>query len=179
MIRPHLTKLYRLAFRLTGSRADAEDLVQDVLVKVFAREELNSVRDLGTWLGRVLYNQFIDDRRRYGRMPIRLVDDEQELEVAAGDADTPEQQAGAAEQRNRLNAALAKLSEEQRMVVLLHDTEGYTLSEIETLTAAPIGTLKSRLHRARARLADLLKKDGTFAMPPACKSVDGVKTDAL
>lgn len=179
LIRPHLDKLYRLAYRLTGTRTDAEDLVQDVLVKVFARDELSSVRDLGAWLGRVLYNQFIDDRRRYGRMPIKLVDDEQTVEFAASDADAPEQQAAAAQQRNRLSRALAKLSEEQRVAVLLHDAEGYTLSEIEALTAAPIGTLKSRLHRARARLADLLKKDGTFSTPTACKSVDGVKTDAL
>ena len=62
VLRPHLDRLYRLAFRLTGARADAEDLVQDVLVKVCARaEELTSIRDLSPWLGRVLYNQFTSE----------------------------------------------------------------------------------------------------------------------
>jgi RNA polymerase sigma-70 factor (ECF subfamily) len=61
----------------------------------------------------------------------------------------------------RLDRALARLSDDHRLVVLLHDTEGYQLNEIQELTGTPIGTLKSRLHRARARLRELLEKDGT------------------
>ena len=59
-------------------------------------------------------------------------------------------------------AALARLSEEHRVVVLLHDTEGYKLEEIQDLIGTPIGTIKSRLHRARARLREILEEDGTF-----------------
>ena len=61
-----------------------------------------------------------------------------------------------------LERALAALSDGHRTVVLLHDVEGYKLSEIQDLTGEPLGTLKSRLHRARARLRDLLAADGTF-----------------
>ena len=67
------------------------------------------------------------------------------------------------EKLKRLDAALQKLSEEHRIVVLLHDTEGYKLNEIQELTGAPVGTIKSRLHRARARLRDILTKDGTIS----------------
>ena len=63
----------------------------------------------------------------------------------------------------RLDAALQKLSEDHRIVVLLHDTEGYKLEEIQDLTGVPVGTIKSRLHRARARLRQILEEDGTFS----------------
>jgi RNA polymerase sigma-70 factor (ECF subfamily) len=62
----------------------------------------------------------------------------------------------------RLEAALAQLSDDHRRLVLLHDTEGYKLAEIQQLTGDPIGTIKSRLHRARAHLRELLTNDGTF-----------------
>ena len=62
----------------------------------------------------------------------------------------------------RLERALGQLSEEHRLVVLLHDSEGYKLKEIQDLTGDPVGTVKSRLHRARARLRELLTEDGTF-----------------
>jgi RNA polymerase sigma-70 factor (ECF subfamily) len=57
---------------------------------------------------------------------------------------------------------LSQLSDEHRIVVLLHDTEGYKLEEIQELIGVPVGTVKSRLHRARARLRDILTEDGTF-----------------
>ncbi len=62
-----------------------------------------------------------------------------------------------------LDRALNQLSEEHRTVVLLHDTEGYKLAEIQIITDTPVGTLKSRLHRARARLREILESDGTFS----------------
>ena len=67
------------------------------------------------------------------------------------------------ERINRLDAALVQLSDEHRVVVLLHDTEGYKLSEIEELTGVPVGTFKSRLHRARARLREILLADETIS----------------
>jgi RNA polymerase sigma-70 factor (ECF subfamily) len=66
------------------------------------------------------------------------------------------------EQFERLDTALSMLSEEHRIVVLLHDTEGYTLKEIQGLIDVPVGTVESRLHRARARLREILIEDGTF-----------------
>ena len=68
----------------------------------------------------------------------------------------------------RLDNALRQLSEEHRLVVLLHDTEGYKLNEIQELTGTPVGTLKSRLHRARARLREILNADGTKPVGESC-----------
>ena len=154
LIEPHFDRLFRFAYRLSGTRSDAEDLVQDVLIKLFERgDELSSIQDLAPWLGRVLYNQFIDGKRRYGRQPLTLVAQVPETptdDAGPFEAATRQQQAG------QLRAALDKLSEEHRVMVLMHDAEGYTLPEIETLTGIPLGTCKSRLNRARARLRELL-----------------------
>ena len=68
LLAPHLRKLYRLAYRFTGQVADAEDLLQDVLVKLYERrDELSSIEDLGPWSSRVLYNRFVDKQRQYAR----------------------------------------------------------------------------------------------------------------
>ncbi len=181
LVRPHLSKLYRLAYRLTGSQHDAEDLVQDVLVKVYARQdELTSIRELSPWLGRVVYNQFIDDKRRYGRTPLKLVGSDADVEDLAATANgSPANAASRAEAQGRIIEALKKIAEEQRVVLVLHDVEGYKLKEIHELTGVPVGTLKSRLSRARARLRVLLQKDGTFSESSSCNSLDGAQIDAL
>ncbi len=192
LLRPHLTKLYRFAYRLTGRRADAEDLVQDTLLKVFKRQtDLAALDDAGQWLARVLYNQFIDDTRRYGRSPLQLVADDTAPDELSAATSEPDELFERGEDQAALMRALERLPEQQRIVVLLHDAEGYTLSELENLTDVPVGTLKSRLHRARRRLVELLprervptkeapaKKDGTFSADSSCESVEGVKNDAM
>lgn len=172
LLKPHMVRLYRFAYRLTGSQPHAEDLYQDVLTKVFDRlDDLAAIEDPGPWLRRVLYNQFIDKQRQYARR--RLVDvaegdlPEQSIQALAGRSDT------AAEAENladiaALEAALERLSDEHRIVLLLHDVEGYKLEEIQELIDVPIGTVKSRLHRARDRLRGFLQESGTFSRAPAC-----------
>ena len=165
LIRPYLSRLYRLAFRLTGTVADAEDLVQDVLVKLYARRaELSSIEELSPWLGRVLYNQFVDAQRRSKRRRLSLVDTDAYDHSATQDspASDPQAQTEQSLDISRLHEALQSLSEEHRTVVLLHDAEGYTLTEIQRVTGVPVGTLKSRLHRARARLREILREHGTL-----------------
>ena len=77
-------------------------------------------------------------------------------------ADSPERNSERLDDIKRLDRALNELSEEHRIVVLLHDSEGYKFKEIQEITGDPVGTLKSRLHRARARLRELLSAAGTF-----------------
>jgi len=167
LLRPHMERLYRLAFRFTHSKAEAEDLFQDVLTKVFARlDDLVEIRDPAPWLNRVLYNQFVDNKRRYARQRLVTVEEhrlpEQSIESLAGDA-SPVADAEREDNIMQLEEALNALSDEHRTVVLLHDVEGYKLSEIQSLTGDPLGTIKSRLHRARARLRELLTESGTFS----------------
>ena len=165
LMRPHLDRLYRLSFRLAGNKPEAEDLFQDVLTKIYPRvRELIEIEEPGSWLCRVLYNHFIDNRRRFARARLVAVSEDQlpgkSLEALPGNLDP----ARDAEQRDnimQLDAALNELSDEHRLVVMLHDCEGYKLTEIQEVTGTPVGTLKSRLHRARARLREFLQADGT------------------
>lgn len=168
LLAPHLRRLYRLAYRLTGSAADAEDLLQDVLVKLYERRaELPAIAALGPWTARVLHNQFIDRARHYARrrlVSIGAAESERvAVELAIGVAPEPATAVAARFAISGLNAAVAKLSLEHRTVLLMHDAEGYQLNEIQEITGVSLGTLKSRLHRARARLRELLEAAGTFS----------------
>ena len=169
LLRPHFDRLYRLAFRLTGNRADAEDLFQDVLIRAFEKiDTIATLEQPGSWLGRVMYNRFVDGSRKRARQRLVVVQDGDMpgdgIEGLPGSA-SAEVDAGRLEQLKALHRALALLSEEHRIVLLLHDTEGYKIKEIEELTGIPAGTVKSRLHRARARLKDVLFKKGTKTAP--------------
>lgn len=167
VLRPHMQRLYRLAYRLTQSKHEADDLFQDVLTKMFTRlDDLVELRDPGPWLNKVLYNHFIDNKRRYARQRLVTVEEGllpgQSVEAFAGDSD-PARDVERLGNIMRLKAALEALSDEHRTVILLHDSEGYKLTEIQELTGDPIGTVKSRLHRARARMREILRRDGTFS----------------
>jgi len=175
LLRPHMERLYRLAYRLAGDKAEAEDLFQDVLTKIYVRlDELTGLDEPGTWLNGVLYNHFIDNRRRYSRRRLVMVEENQlpgnSIDTLAGTTVTngPEHAAERSDQLACLSRALGELSDEHRRLILLHDVEAYKLIEIQSFTNEPIGTLKSRLHRARARLRDLLAQDGTFFKRRSC-----------
>jgi len=167
IVRPHFDRLYRLAWRLAGAKAEAEDLFQELLIKAYQMlDELVEIDEPGSWLSRVMYNLFIDEQRRYARRRMHTVDEGQ----LAGDGlqglpggETPAAVSERLERAHRLDEALARLSDEHRVLVLLHDTEGYKLTEIEALTGLPVGTIKSRLHRARSRLRQILTDDGTIS----------------
>ncbi|MEJ2087480.1 MAG: RNA polymerase sigma factor [Gammaproteobacteria bacterium] len=155
-IEPHFDRLFRLAYRLTGSRSDAEDLLQDVMIQLYEqRDALAAVTDLSPWLSRVLYTRFVDNHRARQRRPLTLVGDDEDA-LGVTDTTDPAAMASAGENAARLERALARLSDDHRVLVLMHDAEGYTLAEIADITDTPVGTLKSRLSRARARIRELL-----------------------
>lgn len=160
LVRPHLDRLYRLAYRFTGTAEDAEDLVQALLLKLIPQEEkLAAVEQLGPWLARSLYYLYIDQTRHRAISPLDLSDAEGDTalqDLAADLAASPEEEVEKLITRDRIAAAVARLPPEQRALIAWHDIEGYTLEELSDLHGIPIGTLKSRLHRARARLRALL-----------------------
>ena len=171
LITPHIKNMYRLAYRFTGNTADAEDLVQDVLVKIYPRrDEVFRIEKLRPWLVKILYRVFVDQHRRAARSPLRLlkftgngINDLFDETVK----NIPSEDPGPAEIFDRqltyskILWALAVLNDDQRHLCILHDVEGYTLNELVDILNAPLGTLKSRLHRARAALRQKLNK-GTF-----------------
>ncbi len=167
LVRPHFDRLYRLAWRLTGRKAEAEDLFQELLIKAFDKlDDLIGIEQPGPWLARVMYHLFIDEQRRFARRRLQTIEDGQlpgdGLEGLPGSAN-PVHDNERMDNIRQLDAALSRLSDEHRLVVLLHDAEGYKMTEIQALTGVPVGTVKSRLHRARARLREILTQDGTIS----------------
>ena len=167
LVRPHFDRLHRLAWRLTGQKAEAEDLFQELLIKAYGKlDDLVQIDEPGSWLSRVMYNLFIDERRRYARRRMHTVEEgEMTGDGLAGlpGTENPEWDHERLERMQKLDSALSQLSDDHRVIVLLHDTEGYKLTEIQELMGVPVGTVKSRLHRARARLREILTEDGTFS----------------
>lgn len=161
LVRPHLERLYRLAYRFTGSRDDAEDLVQNLLIKLIPQEQrLLEVEILGPWLARALYNLFVDDTRRRKRSEAAIgfgSGDPELLEQLIDEhGESPEQSAERLLSQRRLTAAWQQLPADQRAVIAWHDIEGYSLDELAVAHDLPLGTLKSRLHRARTHMRRLL-----------------------
>lgn len=166
LVRPHFDRLYRLAWRLAGQRPQAEDLFQELLIKAYGKlDVLAKIEEPGSWLSRVMYNLFVDERRRFARQRLHTVEEcDMPGEAIAGlpGSENPVRDNERRERIEALDKALSQLSDEHRLVVLLHDTEGYKLTEIQALTGIPVGTIKSRLHRARARLREILTQNGTI-----------------
>lgn len=149
-----IPSLRRYARALLGTAQDADDLVHDALIDALARPkpgiEAHHVR---TWLFTILRNRFISDRRRAKHRTTTTLDD------AAGPAAAvrPGQEAGL--QMRDLTLGLAGLPVEQREVLLLVTVEGFTYAEVAVMLDLPLGTVMSRLSRARDRLNDFM--DGT------------------
>ena len=158
LVSPHLDKLYRLAYRLTGQRDDAEDLVQDLLLKIYPRlEELQGIEKPAPWLARVLYHLFIDQVRRQQKSPIRFMNDNEVIyETHASPAAEPSEVTNSGITLQLIDSSLKKLSEDHRILIILHDVEGYSLQEINHMTGTPVGTIKSRLSRARHKLREII-----------------------
>ncbi len=187
LLTSHLGDLYRFAWRLTRHKETAEDLVQDLFVSLDLRSvDPETVRNPRAWLSRILYCRFVEHWRRENRSPVHLADtgagdsmddmpDFAACDHLISDDPGPETQVENAARQALLQVALDQLSGEHRDILLLHDVEGYSFPELETIMAVPVGTLKSRLHRARNRLQALLEnmnffeRDDTQCYPRAVK----------
>ena len=152
MARSHGRFLYTVAYRLTGNDADAQDLVQEVLLRV--RRGLATYRpgSLEGWLSRITTNAFLDDVRRRRRRPVDHLGDDAEHVLTAGDE--VDRALEAATLSADLETALARLSPDFRAAVVLCDVVGLSYEEIAESLDIPVGTVRSRIHRARAALRE-------------------------
>jgi RNA polymerase sigma-70 factor (ECF subfamily) len=161
IVRPEFNALYRAAIRLTRRREDAEDLVQEVLLRAFPElDRLATLESPRGWLLRVQYRIFVDDYRRKLRAPFVAVGDGVDADLAASEDPGPEALAELCQQRQRLARVWHALDRQQRALLALH-AEGYSLAELETITGLSRNAISVRLHRARARLAKLIRNDVT------------------
>ena len=162
LLLPLLDNLYRYAYRLCGQQADAEDLVQELVTRLHTKQvDLAGLDNHKTWLLRALYNLFVDLHRKEKRhlMVIDSYSDAaMEPDQVEGISANPEEIATQRSGMQQIEQALQYLNPEQRALIALHDIEGHTLQELENITGTPLGTLKSRLHRARQTLRDHLRE---------------------
>ncbi len=154
--------IYRLALRYVGSAAEAQDVVQDTYIKAW--QNLSTLRDRGAvvgWLCRVCRNVATDRLRASRRRPAvepGAADLSPRLDRVASSAPDPEERLARAEAGAAMAALLGELREKHRVVLLLHEVDGMTSEEIAVALGCPIGTVESRLHRARLALAGKLER---------------------
>jgi RNA polymerase sigma-70 factor, ECF subfamily len=150
---------YNYAYRLTANEADARDLTQEAFIRVFrAWQSFRPGTSFLAWIYRIVTNLYRDElRKRKGIFTQPLPEDNQP------DAGTPRHDPIAAMHERELSAgmerALARLTPEQRSVILLADVEDYSYQDIANVIGCSIGTVRSRLHRARAQLRKLLERE--------------------
>jgi len=162
IVRQYSRRIYNLAYRFTGNRAAAEDLTQEVFLRLYRTLEQYDPRegDLSNWLMRVARNLIIDDYRRRMRTPTENGEDlaEHEYHLRADERGDPQTLVERRELSAVIHAALAKLSPELRACVILRDLEGLSYQEIAELLRIPEGTVKSRINRGRLELARVLRR---------------------
>lgn len=159
-------RAYNLAYRLTGNATDAEDVTQDAYVRAWHNfDSYDATRSFEGWLFRIITNRVIDLRRRQKRVPMYSLDtpvqgddDSQPLahEFAAPDSN-PEQIVISPIMDERLQEALAALPEDYRQAILLCDVEQRSYQEIADAMHCAIGTVRSRIHRARVMLRKFME----------------------
>jgi RNA polymerase sigma-70 factor (ECF subfamily) len=155
----HLDMLYRIARRLTRDATRAEDLVQETYVRAFRARDDFELQEYGIrpWLVRIMHNLHFSRSQREKRQPAALED--QQLDAATAEP-SPAPWAGKASfegMDQRLVGAIQDLPEEYQTVILLWAVEDFSYKEIADAINVPIGTVMSRLHRARGKLAEKLQ----------------------
>ncbi len=155
IVADHSARVYRLAYRLTGNRQDAEDLTQDVFVRVFKSLDTYVAGNFEGWLHRITTNLFLDRMRRKSKIRMDAFGEGQEERVESDEV-LPEYAVHDANFDPDIEAALASLPEEFRVAVVLCDIEGLSYDEIASVLAVKSGTVRSRIHRGRRLLRKAL-----------------------
>lgn len=153
----YLGRIHRMALRLTRDRDEADDLTQDVLVRVLDNLHRYEPGSFDGWLYRITRNLFLDRIRRHRRVRFDDLPDgdwEQPVEPAPG----PDVRAEGTILREQLERALEELPAHLREVVVLRDLHDLTYERIAAIIARPVGTVRSRLHRGRRQLRAVLER---------------------
>ena len=154
LVTNHTEQVYRLAYRLTGNKYDAEDLTQDVFIRVFKSIHTFQPGTLEGWLHRITTNLFLDGARR--RQRIRMDALSIAPEHVWGSATGPEDLHLDRELDSDVSHALESLNPQQRVAVVLCDIEGLSYEEIAEVLDIKLGTVRSRIARGRAQLRQTL-----------------------
>ncbi len=144
--------MYSVAYRLSGNDADAQDLVQEALIRVHRGLVSYQPGSMEGWLARIVTNVFLDETRRRKRRPTDALPDDADRALPSSPA-ADELAEGFSEEIQR---ALLSLPDEFRVAVVLSDVADLSYDEIAEAAGVPVGTVRSRLHRGRRMLRDKL-----------------------
>lgn len=156
VVEQHSGRVYRLAYRLTGNPHDAEDLTQEVFIRVFRSLDTFVPGSFEGWIHRITTNLFLDRVRRKNKFRFDGFTDGSEERLVGKEA-SPEFAWHNANLDPDIEAALASLPEEFRVAVVLCDIEGLSYDEISDALGVKLGTVRSRIHRGRTQLREALK----------------------
>ena len=163
LVRRYQERIYATVYHMTANHEDANDLAQEAFIKAFqALKSFKGGSSFYTWVYRIAVNKtinFLKQRRNKGQMSLDDLDFNAEHDpdlVALISDKTPRREVGLAELQEKLNAAMQKLSEPHRMLVVLHDVQGLSHEEIAKIMECNIGTVRSRLFYARQQLQGYL-----------------------
>ncbi|MCQ1949405.1 MULTISPECIES: RNA polymerase sigma factor SigE [Arthrobacter] len=169
VVQAHSAKVYRLAYRLTGNKHDAEDLTQEVFVRVFRSLANFQPGTLDGWLHRITTNLFLDQARRRSRIRFDGMTEETSSKLPSN-GPGPERSF----EFNNLDVDIARALEELppdfRAAVVLCDLEGLSYDEVARVLDVKLGTVRSRIHRGRAMLKEKLAHRDP-QVPPAARSL--------
>ncbi len=166
LVHKHEARAYQYAFRLTRDPEDASDIVSEAFVRVYnALQNFKGQASFGTWLYRILTNCFLDMRKKERNRPVSSLESvlrtpEGEVERQVEDpGPTPLESTERKERARSIEFAVSQLAEYQRAMIVMYHAESMSYEEISAVLDLPIGTVKSRLNRARISLRELLMKD--------------------
>lgn len=168
--------IYSTAYRILGDPALADDMAQEAFVTAFKKLSQFQDGSFKAWITRITINACYDELRRRKRRPTDSIDDD-DYDIEANPkliskTDNPENYAQSMELRSAIEECFRQLSEEHRVVVVMSDVEEYSYEEIASVVKISLGTVKSRISRARLRLRDCLKSKGELL--PAVYRQDNV-----
>jgi RNA polymerase sigma factor (sigma-70 family) len=155
IVRAHSGRVYRLAYRLTGNQHDAEDLTQEVFVRVFRSLSTYTPGTFEGWLHRITTNLFLDGARRRQRIRFEGLGDDVAQRIPSN-VSSPAQAWDDTHLDGDIQAALQALPPDYRAAVVLCDIEGFSYEEIAATMGVKLGTVRSRIHRGRAQLREAL-----------------------
>ena len=165
IVAQHQNRIYNLCYWMLGDREEAADAAQDAFVRAFrSLESFRGECAFATWLHRIAVNVAINATQRRKRTPLpysnfendESAGHEQAREPASNPLDNPQEIAARRERRCAVQQALAEIPEHYRLVLVLFDIEGHSYEKVAEFLDLPLGTVKSRLNRARLALRDKL-----------------------
>lgn len=167
LVRHYMTDAFLIAYGFVGNREDARDLSQDAFIKAYqARDRFDARRPFYPWLYKILKNHCLNFLKRGFRSASSLYYDENpDRERFTSPAPTPLEELESGERRKIVRAAISRLSEDHREIIILKNYRGKAYSEIAEILDIPIGTVMSRLYYARKALRDLIRQIETEGIP--------------